>query len=194
METLLQYGLAAVFVALLLTPFGLVIPEEISLLAAGALAKAGHAPYWASLLVGYSGIILADTITWGMGRAMGLRPTGWIARLIGTRQIDRIDRFYRRYGTWTIAICRMFPGMRLPAFFFAGATGISYRRFLRYDGSAALITANLYVYLGLAFADNLGRVVAWLNTFREGIAIVVGAVVVILIVRALILRFRPKEP
>ena len=195
MEILLQYGLLAVFIALLLTPFGLVVPEEISLMAAGALAHSGHNPYWASVIVGYLGIAFADAITWNLGRWVGLKPTGWLARLTGVKQIARIERFYRRYGVWTIVLCRQVSGLRFPAFFFAGATGIPFWRFAKFDGTAAIVTANLFVYVGYAFSKNLGVIIPWLDRFREVIIAVVVSVIVGFLIRAVILWLRPPpEP
>ncbi len=59
MNLLLEHGLLAVVAALLLAPLGLPIPEEVSLMAAGAYARAGHAPLELALLAGYSGILAA---------------------------------------------------------------------------------------------------------------------------------------
>ncbi len=174
MDTLLEYGLIAVFLALILTPFGLPIPEDVSLLAGGALARLGHATFVQVLVVGYIGVIGGDVIAWTFGRRVGLHPRGWIARLIGPDDIARIERFYRRYGAWTIVIARQFPGMRLPAFFFAGASGVSLRRFLWFDCSAALITVGVFPALGYTFADDLTQVLGILDNFRWWVTLVVG--------------------
>jgi membrane protein DedA with SNARE-associated domain len=162
----LRYGLVAVFLALILTPFGLPIPEDVSLLVAGVLTVTGHASLPGAIVVGYVGVVGGDVISWTFGRRVGLHPRGFIARLVGTEDIERIERFYRRYGPWAIAIARNVPGMRLPAFFFAGASGISLPRFLLIDGLAAWITVGVFITLGRVFADDLGRVVAFLDNFR----------------------------
>ena len=185
METLLNYGLVAVLAALLLAPLGLPIPEDISLLVAGVLARTGHTTYAHALIVGYIGVVVGDCIAWGIGRRVGLHPTGWLSRFAGEEQIARIERFYRRWGSWTIVICRQVPGMRFPAFFFAGATGVSLPRFLAFDGSAALITVNLYVWLGHTFTDDLQRVVAWVDRFRIVAGLAVLVLVGLLVWRAL---------
>lgn len=171
-DSLLKYGLVAVFVALMLTPFGLPIPEDVSLTAAGVLSATGHATWWQAWLVGYAGVMGSDIISWTFGHRVGLHPTGFISRMIGPEDIERIERFYRRWGSWAIVIARQFPGMRMPAFFFAGASGISLPRFLLFDGCAALVTTTVFTWLGRTFADDLGRILGWLDQFR-----VVGTVV-----------------
>lgn len=182
-DTLLQYGLFAVFLALILTPFGLPIPEDVSLLVGGALASMGHATYVEVLIVGYVGVVGGDIIAWTFGRRVGMHPRGWIARLVGDDDIERIERFYRRYGSWAIVIARQFPGMRLPAFFFAGASGVRLRRFLLFDGTAALVTVGVFPALGYTFADDLGRVVRVLDSFRFWAGLAVGVVLSLVVWR-----------
>ena len=123
----------------------------------------GHATLAQALVVGYLGVVGSDVVSWTFGRRVGLQPTGFIARLVGADDIARIARFYQKWGPWAIAIARNFPGMRLPAFFFAGASGISLPRFLLIDGIAACVTVGVFVSLGRIFADDLGRVLAFLD-------------------------------
>ena len=193
METILRYGLAAVFLALMLTPFGLPIPEDVSLLAAGILSATGHAALPHALVVGYIGVVGGDVISWTFGRRVGLQPTGFIARLVGPEDIARIERFYERYGAWAILIARQFPGMRLPAFFFAGASGISLPRFLLLDGTAAIVTVGVFVTLGRVFADDLSAVVAFMDQFRFWAGLAVGLTVAVVVWR-IARRFARKPP
>ncbi len=194
MDTLLKYGLVAVFLALILTPFGLPIPEDVSLLGAGVLTATGHAKLLHAVVVGYIGVVGSDVISWTFGRRVGLLPTGFIARLIGPEDIERIERFYRRYGLWAIAIARNFPGMRLPAFFFAGASGISLARFLLIDGLAACVTVGVFITLGRVFADDLSRVLGFLDNFRFVGGVGFGLILALIGWRILRRRFPPQPP
>ncbi len=168
MDILQRYGIVAVFVALMLTPLGLPVPEEVSLLVAGVLAANHHVTVPLALLVGYAGVTLGDVVAWTMGRRAGLHPKGFISRLVGPEQIVQIEQFYERWGAWAIVIARQLPGMRLPAFFFAGASGIPLSRFLLIDGSAAIFTTSIFFSLGYFFADDLDAVVVWVDRFRSG--------------------------
>ena len=168
LDTLLRYGIVAVFVALMLTPLGLPVPEEISLLVAGVLAANGHVAVPTALLVAYVGVTGGDVVAWTMGRRAGLHPRGFIARLVGPEQIIQIEQFYERWGGWAIVIARQLPGTRLPAFFFAGASGISLTRFLLIDGIAAIFTTSVYFLLGYVFAEDIDGVLLWVDRFRSG--------------------------
>lgn len=189
METLLQYGLVAVFLALH-PPISSMLPEEVTLLTAGYLAGAGHRPLWASLLVCYVGIVSADSLTWAIGRRFGLHPEGWAARLVGPHRVERIERFYRRYGPWAIVICRQLPGTRTPAFFFAGASGFPLTRFLSFEMSAALLTVGVYVTLGAVFAENFEELLARVERVRAVLLQLVAAGAGIGLIWALVRRLR----
>ncbi len=154
----IQYGVITGFVALILAPLGLPIPEEISLLAMGVLIGNGHTELAFAWVCGFLGVTLGDLIAWYFGRRMGLESTGFVSRLIGEQQIKDIEQFYRKYGDWAIVIARQIPGMRFPTFFFAGASAVSAGRFYLIDGLSALVTVNLYLGLGYYFADDAKRI------------------------------------
>jgi len=166
MDTLLRYGLLAVFVALVLTSFGFPVPEDVSLLGAGVLVHMGHATLMQALVVGYCGVLAGDLIAFHWGRKIGMHPTGKLSKLVGPNDIAWIARFYDRWGSGAILIARQFPGMRLPAFFFAGASGVRLSRFILVDGLGACITVGLFVSLGRHFADDLAGIVTWLERAR----------------------------
>ena len=192
METLQEYGPAAIFVALLLAPFGFPVPEDVSLLLLGVLVARGGTPYGVAFLVAYFGVLIGDTAVWALGRRIGLHPTGWVSRFTGRKRIEWIERFYARYGAGAIVFCRQVPGLRFPGFFFAGATDVPLARFVLFDGAAALITANLYLYVGGAFADDLTPIIDWLNRFRVAAGAILVAIAVVLIV-PLIRAFRAEQ-
>ena len=165
------YGLVAVFVALITTPAGNPIPEDVSLLAGGMIAGMGQSTVYEALLVGYTGVVLGDCVAWAMGRRVGLQPGGFLSRVAGKKQVARLQRFYERFGDRTILICRQLPGFRLPCFFIAGASGMPIKRFLLIDGSAALITTNVFTWLGYYYWKDLADVIHWLERFRNGVLV-----------------------
>ncbi|MCP4915755.1 MAG: DedA family protein [Proteobacteria bacterium] len=171
MDTLLRYGLFAVFVALVLTSVGLPIPEDISLAVAGVLARTGHATLGQAVLVGYVGVLTGDLIAFALGRRVGLHPKGWLGRLFGERQIERILKYYRRFGDYTIVVARNIPGMRFPAFFFSGATGVPLARFLLLDGLAAIVTTGVWVGAGWYLGDRIEEFTTLFGSVRWGLTI-----------------------
>lgn len=193
-ETLLEYGLVAVLGALLLAPFGLPIPEDISLLVAGVVARSGHATYGEALLVGYVGVVGGDVMVWSLGRRVGLRPTGWLGRLFGPAPTRRITRFYTRFGYWTVVICRNLPGMRFPAFFFSGATGMPLRRFLMLDGAAAVVTTVVWTRVGWWLGPGILERKALLSDIRLAFMLVAVTLIGVMLWRWFYPRPEPEGP
>jgi len=180
------YGLLAVFLALITTPVGNPIPEDLSLLAGGMIAGTGQVTVWEALVVGYAGVVIGDCVAWAMGRRVGLQPGGFLSRVAGKKQVARLQRFYERFGDRTILICRQLPGFRLPCFFIAGASGMPIKRFLLIDGSAALITTNVFTWLGFYYWEDLAEIIHWLERFRQGVlvlAVLAGFMVAVRIIQ-----------
>ena len=181
MEILLKYGIFACFLSLIFTSVGWPIPEELNLLAIGALVSQDAAHWSVGLLVGYLGVTIGDVIAWTMGRRVGLEPKGFVSRMIGEEQIRDIEQFYRKWGDWAIVIARQIPASRFPTFFFAGASAVPLGRFCLIDGLAAIITANLYFWLGFAFADDLSRVSDFIKEFRFYTGVIIVTLVVFVV-------------
>jgi len=188
-----KYGLLAVFISLVTTPFGNPVPEDISLLAGGMIAGMGETPVWMALVVGYTGVVLGDCVAWAMGRRVGLQPGGFLSRAVGNRQVERLQRYYERFGDRTILICRQLPGFRLPCFFIAGASGIPIKRFLLIDGTAALVTANVFTWLGYFYAEDLGNVIAGLGRFRQVMTGLLAVAILLVAYRIVIYQIERRQ-
>ena len=147
-------------------------------------------------IVGFLGVTLGDVISWTMGRIVGLEPKGFVSKLIGQEQIRDIEQFYRKWGDWAIVIARQIPGMRFPTFFFAGASAISLTRFYIIDGLAALITVNVFYWLGYAFADDLSNIKLWVEDFQSYASGFASALILLVICLLLYRRYqnRTKNP
>jgi len=189
-ETLLEYGVFTCFIALVLTPFGLPIPEEVSLLTAGVLVGKGHSNILIGWILGFLGVTTGDVISWYFGRRVGLEPTGFVSKLIGEEQIKDIEQFYRKWGDWAIVISRQVPGMRFPTFFFAGASAVSLGRFYLIDGLSALITVNLYFGLGYYFAEDIGRIQDHVEFFVDSAGTLAGGFVIMVILIIILRKIR----
>ena len=191
LDSILQFGPLGCFIALLLTAFGLPIPEEVSLLFLGALSFKGSNVILCWIL-SFLGVTGGDCIAWFMGKKTGLEPTGFIRRLLGKKSIEDISNFFQKYGMWAIVIARQVPGMRFPTFFFSGASGVSFWRFYAVDATASMITVNVYFLLGFYFGDRLPLIRTYIEN-NLAIANRVGLIIVFIFVMLLFRkRFRKK--
>jgi membrane protein DedA with SNARE-associated domain len=199
-EFVQDYPDMVLFGLLVLCGVGLPIPEEPILLMAGAvvvvLTGGGTAPghHWQLVrltTVCAAGILIGDLLCFHLGRKMGRRVLRYqIVRRIATRSRRvRAERFFQRYGPWSIFIARFFAGVRLVMYFSAGTSHrVSYLRFLLMDFLGVLVSVPLSVWIGFLGYRELSdwtKAKAKLGVFHGVLmaAIAVGIVVWIVLAR-----------
>lgn len=156
-------GYAGVLLLLTVCGLGVPVPEDIILISGGyiaANADAGtgqHKAMWLMMLIGLAGIVVGDSIIYGLGRRLGppiaRRPP--LNRVLTPERLVRVEKLFHKYGQHILMAARFMPGVRAVAFFSAGTTGVPYYKFIAFDGSAALISAPFWVFLGYRFSDNI---------------------------------------
>src|SRR4051812_4545224 len=158
MEAMLdQWGYVGLFVMLFLGGFGLPIPEDIPLLLSGALIHRGILSWLPALAVAYSGVLIADSLVYAIGRytgPAGNRLTRWMG-VSSSKRLDRVKKLFDRYGSWTVAAARFLPGLRLPMFWYAGAAKLAYSSFLLGDGLAAVWSVPAWIAVGYFGAPHI---------------------------------------
>src|SRR6185437_4623541 len=181
LEFFAMYGYIAVFLVLVACGFGTPIPEDITLVAGGiicALSLTTNYPLnkYVMMLVSLCGVLVGDGIMFSLGRIVGPKVTRlpFVRRIITPRVYVQMQQKVHRYGNKILFIARFLPGLRAPIFLTAG---ISHRvplwKFLLMDGSAALISVPVWVYLGYIFAYDIDRVLLWLRKSEVLIIILV---------------------
>ncbi len=147
---------AAIIGILLICGLGIPIPEDITLLAAGLLASAGHITLAGALTAGFVGVMLGDSFLFFMGRRYGAKIFGLpgFRRIFTPSRITAAEGRVRRNGHIICFVARFLPGLRSPIFALAGAMGVRPTVFLMQDGFAALVSVPVWVYLGFWFGNN----------------------------------------
>ena len=167
---------------LLLCGLGVPLPEDISLILGGYLVHDGRAQLWLMMLVGFVGILLGDSIIFFAGRRIGSqignKPAGFFARLVTPEKRARVEGLFHRHGEKIVMAARFMPGVRSVTFFTAGSVRMKYRRFVLFDGIAALLSAPVFVYLGFRFGGELETLI---DHVRKGETRVVAGLVAVIV-------------
>lgn len=182
----------AVFGVLLACGLGVPLPEDISLVAGGYTVYLSQQHGLTSpalipmILVGLIGVLSGDVFLFSVGRSMGPRITHiWpFRRLAPPKRMERVYRFFARYGVWTAFFARFAAGLRAPTFLLAGTARMRFRTFFIADGMAALISVPLLVWLAFHFGAEIDRVKQWLVNTKYVAGVVITALVVYLLLRA----------
>lgn len=178
----MQYGYMAVFSILVACGFGIPIPEDITLVTGGVIAGLGYADVHIMVAVGMLGVLAGDGLVFAAGRVFGkhilrFRP---VARVMTPKRYAQVEEKFEKYGNWVLFVARFLPGLRTPIFMTAGISGkVSALRFVLMDGSAALISVPLWVYLGNYGASNREWLMQMVHKLQHGLfaAIAAGAAV-----------------
>jgi membrane protein DedA with SNARE-associated domain len=126
--------------------FGILVPGTPILMAVtGAAAMAGQAmlPF---LVVAIIGAIMGDFASYWMGHHYSARLRTLWPFSRRPHLMAKADRFFHRYGTASVALCRFVPVLRSTVPLVAGMTGMSRHRFLLANVTSALIWAPAHVY------------------------------------------------
>ena len=72
-----------------------------------------------------------------------------------------------RHGLWTLTAAKFLPGTVVPSL--AGALGMSARRFLLFDGLAALFYAGCYITAGFLFHNQVELIMVVIDRVCHGV-------------------------
>jgi membrane protein DedA with SNARE-associated domain len=135
--------LAAIIEALAIV--GTVIPGTLIVMGvAGAAAAAGQ-PMLPFLGVAILGAVIGDFLSYWVGFQFRFAVRGWWPLATRPQIMASADRFFARYGAFSVALCRFIPVLRSTVPLVAGIAGMSRRRFLIANVSSALVWAPAHV-------------------------------------------------
>jgi len=157
---------AGVFFSLVISAFGVPIPEEIPIITSGVLVgKEWNNPdsgikWWIMLPVCIAGVVVCDMILYVIGRFWGVRLLQWRwvqKRLLPPEKKSKIERNFHEYGVAILLVARLLPGIRTPIFIMSGVMKVPFRKFLLADGLYAIPGVNLLFWLSYWFTDQFLR-------------------------------------
>lgn len=173
-----------VFVLLLLCGFGLPMPEDIILFAAGLMAYYAKADVWLMIMVCFAGVMIGDSSVFTIGALYGkrVRRFALVRRMLPPKRMKAVRRKLHEQGSKVIFAARFMPGLRTPIFFSAGTLHLPFRTFFVFDGAAALISVPTIVYAVYYFGDHVDRVIKVVKRLQFG---VIGSILLLIAVLAL---------
>ena len=183
-ETFREYPYIGVALVFAVCAFGLPLPEELVLIAAGYVcakfpdtAKFQWMMFWSA-----TSMLSFDLVPYLLGRIFGARllRIRWLRVVVTRKRLADFDRWFRRRGDLVIFFARFLAGIRTIAFFTAGVMKMPMRRFLLLDGFGISIIVPLMVWIGYRGAGVIDEVIARVQAVERGLLwLIVGAVVVL---------------
>lgn len=176
-----KWSYLGLFLILIAAGLGIPLPEDIPLVASGWLVYKGKADMSLMILTGLVGVMVGDSLLFSMGRRYGdhIVEHRWLRRIAKPWLIEKARRGFVNHGAKVIFAARFMPGIRAVLFLIAGVFRVPYWKFALMDGSAALISVPLWVWVGAKFSKHLEEI---FKATRFGTAGVVGLLVLALVV------------
>jgi membrane protein DedA with SNARE-associated domain len=189
-----HYGYLGLFVALVLGNIGAPIGSELVLPAAGGLTATGHlSKLWLTVAVSIAGELGGGTLGYAIGRFGGeplLERYGKYIHVTHER-LAVMHRFFERWGTFAIFVCRFLPVIRGIVAFPAGIAEMNLAQFYLWTLAGSAIFCTALIMLGYSAGGHLDVI---LPLLRKGGYIALAVAVVAVAVIVIAARSRKRIP
>lgn len=178
----LPTGGLAVFAYLLLgliigvESMGVPLPGETTLVAAALLASQGKLSLFWVIAAAAAGAIIGDSIGYMIGRRYGRALFARLGRRthhFSDERIAHAERYFHKYGMWTVFFGRFVALLRILAGPMAGTLRMHYPRFLLANASGGIVWAGLVAVVAYKIGEHADKIFGRLSV---GALIAVGVV------------------
>ena len=174
-----DYGVSIVFAITFLSCLAVPVPSSLLMMAAGGFAAAGDL-YLATVgLAAFTGAVLGDNTGYWIARRLGTRAADWIDKNAkrAALKAKAEDILQRRGGVSVFLTCWLFAPLGPSMNYVCGLSKFDWHRFVLWGIAGEIVWVSIYVGLGYSFADNITSIASLLGNasgFVTAIALVVG--------------------
>jgi len=181
-----NYGYAVVFIGMFLENAGLPVPGETMLLAGAALSRYGSLKLSLVILAAIAGATLGDNLGFFIGRRGGRALVERYGALFGmtSARLSQFDRFFDRHGAKTVFVARFVTGLRVFGAILAGASRLSWSRFLFFNALGAIVWAVTFGAVGYALGYSWHTLEQWIGHSGLALLVLVGVIGALAMLRA----------
>jgi membrane protein DedA with SNARE-associated domain len=189
-----QVGYLGLFIALTAGNVGAPVGAEIIIPAAGALVATGHLPsLWEVIFVALLGELAGGTLAYAIGRYGGrpfVHKYGHYV-MFHEEEMAKVDRFFAKYGSFAIFICRFIPVIRGIVGIPAGVTRMPLLPYYLWYAVGSLLFCGILAYVGYGLGNNLDTIVPVLHKFSLAAVGLIVLAVIYAIYRLIAARRKP---
>ncbi|HYX48455.1 MAG TPA: VTT domain-containing protein, partial [Ktedonobacteraceae bacterium] len=149
---LIQYGLAAIFIILLIKTIGIPIPipADLIILTAAARVAQGKLNLWQTFIAIFVALVIGGFIQFLLARGPGRGLLYRVGRYIGLTptRLDAASARVKKGGALSISIAILVPGIRGAAVVASGLADMPLRIFLPGLAVGSILFLGLHFFLG----------------------------------------------
>jgi membrane-associated protein len=147
---LILFGIIFCETGLVVFPY---LPGDSLLFVAGALAGAGYLSPEILIISLVAAAVLGDSVNYWIGYTMEMKILEKKGSLVKKEHLEKTQEYFSKYGGFTIVIARFVPFIRTFAPFLAGVGKMSYRWFLTYNITGAVLWISAFTLAGYFFGS-----------------------------------------
>ena len=175
-------GLPGLFALMAVESFGIPpIPSEVILPFTGFLVAQGTLPFGGAVAVAVAGALVGAYAAYAVGRWGRHRITGiGLGRLrLERRHLERVDRYFARYGEVTVSVGRLVPVVRAYISYPAGTAEMRPVRFGVYTVIGSVPFTVALIYAGMVLRSDWDVVSSYLSYLDY--PLIAGVVLIVLL-------------
>lgn len=171
--TIGSYGAYAVFGLMTLESMGFLIPSEAIQPFAGYLVSAGKMGFFTAVFAGVMGNVVGSWVAYFIGRWGGRELWLHYGKYVGVREhhLRVAEKWFDRYGEFTVFISRMLPVVRTFISFPAGTARMNFAKFTFYTFIGCIPWVFALTYFGYVLGENWNRVGSYLHYLDYAVAL-----------------------
>jgi len=169
-------------------------PSDVVVIIGASLIASTTMSFIPVVLVTSIASALGFMVMYLVGKYLGehVLRTGKI-KFISPDMIYKCDRWFRRFGYPLVIANRFLPGTRSVFSFFSGLTELEPVKTFFCAALSAVLWNTLIIYIGMSLGKNVELIDRYHSPYRHIILLIVGAIVIILSVRYLIIKWRKNR-
>jgi membrane protein DedA with SNARE-associated domain len=177
---LAQYGLALVFVNVLIHQAGIPVPAVPLLIVTGTLVQQGQLSLALLLGVVVFASLLADIPWFYAGRRFGYPILNALCRVAIEPDscVKRTENIFERWGAPSLLVAKFIPGFSMVAPPLAGTMRLAFVPFVAYSAAGAAIWAGVAIGAGMVFHSEVDRALAWLGEMGIGALTAIASILI----------------
>lgn len=104
-------------------------------------------------------------------------------KFISTEGLEKVEKWFLKYGYWIILVNRFLPGTRSVISLFAGLSELDIKKTIILATISALVWNSSIIYLGIIFGHNIAIVDNYLSAYSNTAVILTCAVILFFILK-----------
>ncbi|MCG7381740.1 DedA family protein [Paenibacillus sp. ACRRY] len=159
LELIQQYGYLFLYCAFSLGPFGIPIPNEITIITGAILSHSGLINAWLTYFSILTGLLTAMTMFYLAGKLFGIPLKN---RIQHKKYYKKAEHILKKKGDMAICIGMFIPVVRYFVPLLIGLSGTHYRKFALITYSTALLWTLLFFTAGTFFGQTILTLLSYL--------------------------------